>query len=591
MIALVACGGGPGAKAQPDPVKIEAVTFEEGGETIRKIPLGDKFSGSELTYTAESSNKAMATVMVDNEEDILTVTAVGAGEATITVTAADSQDRTASQTFKVTVKPTTSEPEPGAPTARPGAPDSVDVDQGETETVTLSRVFTGEDLEFSVTSTDTDVATASISDDGILTISARSPGEATVTVTATNDDGNVAHEITVTVPEPVTTTPEPPTTSATLTIKLGESAKRTLSAKQTLRAPAGGGVRVEPSPDGETGNVWLITALKKGTHTIAIFSGGATPEKVGSIVVEVPNSPPVRRHDVEHPVSVAPTLVASLYTTNTDFYGYFDDPDNDMLRFRVGSKPSWVLIDSRDGFVKTTDSNEGDDTPKATGLTFEVLETPTETEFKVSIYAVDDSGGESLRPVVLTFPTTGGMIPRTRSYSVTQGSKGELNREGSLKIGPRLESPHTLMFMSDENGFVFANEWIKRWSDYLVDGIAAGTATDSSDINDPPVVGNIGKGFFAIKATDGIVAEWTSPSSSGLDRDPKVTLQLEKARSGSITIEYTVWVASKKKVDNTIPKGAIPVKKSTSKRLSVTVVTCSSPPDPLSDCYPGVDPQ
>ena len=103
VIALVACGGGPGAKAQPDPVKIEAVTFEEG-ETIRKIPLGDKFSGSELTYTAESNDPSVATVAVDNDKDILTVTAVGAGEATIAVTAADSQDRTASQSFKVTVK-------------------------------------------------------------------------------------------------------------------------------------------------------------------------------------------------------------------------------------------------------------------------------------------------------------------------------------------------------------------------------------------------------------------------------------------------------------------------------------------------------
>ena len=146
VLSLVACEAGPGTSAQPDPVKIKAVTFEKVG-TAREIPLGDKFSGEELTYTATSSNKAVATAEVDNDEDILTVTAVGAGEATITVTAADSQDRTASQTFKVTVKATTSEPEPGAPTVRTGAPGSFDVDQGDTQTVTLSRVFTGEDLD------------------------------------------------------------------------------------------------------------------------------------------------------------------------------------------------------------------------------------------------------------------------------------------------------------------------------------------------------------------------------------------------------------------------------------------------------------
>jgi hypothetical protein len=583
VLSLVACEAGPGTSAQPDPVKIKAVTFEKVG-TAREIPLGDKFSGEELTYTATSSNKAVATVEVDNDEDILTVTAVGAGEATITVTAADSQDRTASQTFKVTVKATTSEPEPGAPTVRTGAPGSFDVDQGDTQTVTLSRVFTGEDLEFTVASNDTDVATAS-EDAGILIISARSPGEATITVTATNDDGNAEHEITVNVPTPVTTTPEPPTTSATLTIKLDESAKRTLSAKQTLQAPAGGGVRVEPSLDGETGNVWLITALKKGTHTIAIFSGGATPEKVGSIVVEVPNSPPVRKHDEEHRTLNTDDLAntSGLYNTvaaSLNLYDFFDDPDEDRLRFRVGSKPSWVLIDSTDGFVKTTDDADTTDV-EATDLTFEVLETPTAVEFKVSIYAVDDSGSVSLRPVVLTFPTTN-MIPRIRSYSVQQGSKGEL---GTLKVGPRLGVPHEVTFTRSDGttGFQFANKFIEKWSDYLDDSVAAGTVTSEPDA---PIVGS---SFFAIKATDGIVAEWIS-STSGLDGDPEVTLQLEKARSGSITIEYTVWVASKKKVDNTIPDGAIPVKKSTSKRLSVTVVTCSSPPDPLSDCYPGVDP-
>ena len=196
VLSLVACEAGPGTSAQPDPVKIKAVTFEKVG-TAREIPLGDKFSGEELTYTATSSNKAVATVEVDNEEDILTVTAVGAGEATITVTAADSQDRTASQTFKVTT-------EPGAPTVKDGAPTSVDFEAGEstTKTVTLSQVFEGDDLTYSAPeSDDTDVAIASISN-RVLIIRAGDPGEATITVTATNAKGEAEHEITVTVPEP-----------------------------------------------------------------------------------------------------------------------------------------------------------------------------------------------------------------------------------------------------------------------------------------------------------------------------------------------------------------------------------------------------
>ena len=84
---LVGCGAGPGAKAQPDPVKIRMCPASIGRD--RQVSLGDKFSGEELTYTATSSNEAVATVEVDNAEDILTVTAVGAVKATITVTAAD----------------------------------------------------------------------------------------------------------------------------------------------------------------------------------------------------------------------------------------------------------------------------------------------------------------------------------------------------------------------------------------------------------------------------------------------------------------------------------------------------------------------
>ena len=594
---LAACGAGPGAKAQPDPVKIKDVVFEKIRADDVKITLGDKFSGSELTYTATSNDKAVATVAIDNDDDILTVTANGAGEATITVTAADSQDRTASQTFKVTVKATTSEPEPGAPTVRTGAPGSFDVDQGDTQTVTLSRVFTGEDLEFTVASNDTDVATAS-EDAGILTITARSPGDATITVTATNDDGNAAHRITVTVPLPVTAIPEPTSANnpsncqSPLTIKLNEIAKCKLPSKATLKAappPSGdgevAGVEVRESTDDDEADVWIIGARKKGTYTVTIFSGSASPERIGEITVVVPNSPPVRNTKVA-PASTTITISGEPATGATysaalangdGLSTYFTDADGgdeDRFRYIIGKKPVWLLIDAQDGFVVT--SND------ANTLTFEVLEKVTEN-FQVTIYANDESE-RSLQSVVLTFPAGTGLTPRVRDYEVTQGSNGDLNKDGALKVGPRLGVPHEVMFTRslDGPGFRFANRLIETWEDSLDNDVTAGSAMDSSAITDSH--DDIGKGFFAIKATDGIVAEWAdTPDLAG---DPKVTLTLEKARSGSITIEYTLWVASKKKVAGSVdvPEDATPVKKSTSKRLSVTVVTCSSPPDPLTAC-------
>ena len=581
-MALLACGAGPGATKTQDPVGFKNIELRQ--DSTSEISLVNTFSGSDLTFSAASNRPAVATVTVDNDKDTLTVEAVGAGSATITVTAANSQG-SASQTFTVTVPEP--EEEEAAPTVRPDARASVVVDQGQTETVALSGVFTGENLTFEAESSDTGVATASVSS-GTLSITAVSPGTATVTVTATNAQGNVEHEIAVTASEPEDN--QPTRSSANLTIELNRSAKHTLASGQTLETPAGGGVEVEPSPDGETGNVWLITALKKGTHTIAIFSGGATPEKVGSIVVEVPNSPPVRKHDVDHPK--LPTTggiedTNNLYNTVTsalDLYSFFNDPDGDELRFRVGGKPSWVLINSKDGFVKTANT-EGF---QATDLTFEVLEkpadkTPAVTKFDISLYAVDDSGSISSRPVIITLPAAADMTPRKRAYSVQQASNGNL---GTLEVGPRLGVDHTVTFNAPtgETGFAFANDLVERWKDHLNDGQPAGIITEEPS----PAVGS---SFFAIKASDGIVAAWDDPAFDTNDGTPKVTLNLEKARSGWIDIEYTLWKATDPKAvgGNSPPTDDTPDKVSAKRRLTVRVVTCSSPPNPLSDC-PGEDP-
>ena len=291
VLALAACEAGPGSTPQADAKVIGNIAFQQG-ETLRRIPLGDKFTGKDLTYSATSDKPSVATATVDNDADTLTVTAVGAGTATITVTAKNPKGE-AKQSFTVTVPQPASEEE--APTVRTGAITSVDVAQGGTQTVTLSTVFDGANLSYAVSLSATAVATASESN-GTLTIRGVSVGPATVTVTATNTAGSSpAHAITVTVTAPVTTTPETPTTSSgTLTIKRGESAKRTLSAGQTLKSPDVDAVAVEPSGTG-AGNVWIIFAIKKGTYTIAIFNGDGTSQSRG-IVVVIPNSLPLRLH-------------------------------------------------------------------------------------------------------------------------------------------------------------------------------------------------------------------------------------------------------------------------------------------------------
>ena len=607
VITLAACGAGPGAKVQPDPVTIKDVVFEKVGADDVKIPLGDKFSGSELTYTATSSKETVATEAVDNDEDILTVKAVGAGEATITVTAADSQDRTASQTFKVTVKPTTSEPEPGAPTVRTGASGSVDVDQGETETITLSRVFTGEDLEFTVASNDTDVATAS-EDAGILTITARSPGVATITVTATNDDGNAAHRITVTVPPPVTATPEPetPTTNnpsscqSPLTIELNRIAKCKLPSKATLKEPPGGGIEAKQSAatDEKEANIWIIRAHKKGTHPVTIFSGDASPVKTGEITVIVPNSPPTRNTTPDPPRSELAGSVSPYTATALDLRSYFDDaddtsldadPDIEPLRYSVETKPDSILIDATDGFLKIG-NNDG-----AATLTFEVLEEITE-DFQVTIHANDDSGEQSQQSVVLTFgPTTdSSLTPRPVTYPVMQKATGELNEEGTLEVGPRLGESHTVTFGG--TGFLFAETESDKLiaADKLISGHTVTTNGNGVHIKRqdgtyaPPLPDERldaskteGTDYFIIKSTGAVVLDGSNVT---LNDTPSVTFQLKKGSTGSIIIEYQVWALIRAPREEEDRDEVDTRKVRDSKTLSISVVTCNSPPDAIGDC-------
>ena len=552
-LALVACGGGPGS--QPEPKQIGNIAFEQG-EKVRTIPLSDKFNGSDLTYSATTSNRSVATVTVDNTADTLTVTAVGAGTATITVTAKNSRGE-AKQTFTVTVPQPEDEEE--APTVRTGARASVAVDRGGTETIILSGVFTGENLEFRVSSSAPTVATASESggtltitgvsvgsatitvtatnaagsspahaiavtvaepedeeeaptvrtgattsvdvaqggtqpvtlstvfdganltyvvsssadtvataseSGGTLTITGVSVGSATITVTATNTAGSSpAHAIAVTVTAPVTTTPTtPPPTTSTLTIELGESAKHTLSAGQTLQAPSGGGVEVEPSPDGETGNVWLITAKKKGIHKGTILSAG---KAVGKITVEVPNSRPLRTDD-DHPnvieiVTNKANLAASTTPALPDLDSFFTDADDDPettdvneepLSYRIEDKPSWFLIETEDGFL-----TDADGTNAEFDLGYEVLSSvkrsvEKEYDFTVSLYA-SDGEDESTRPLVLKFAVpSGGLTPLPVSHTLNQRGarynfynvKLDNPPANRLDVGPRRGVDHPVMF-------------------------------------------------------------------------------------------------------------------------------------------------
>ena len=591
-------------------------------DATRTVRLGDKFSGANLTYRASSSNVRVATVSVNNTADTLTVTAVGAGTATITVTATAQGRAAQTQTFTVTV------PQPAdeevAPTVRTGATTSVDVAEGGTQSVTLSTVFDGAGLTYVVSSSADTVATASESG-GTLTITGVSVGTATITVTATNTAGSSpAHAIAVTVSAPVTTTPPPTTTpTSTLTIELGESAKRTLAAGQTLEPPASDGVDVERSSDGEPGNVWIITAKEKGTHKVTILSAGKV---VGEITVEVPNSRPLRTAAAHPNVLELALNKANLNASTTtpplpDLDSFFTDEDaNDNKFYRIEDKPSWFLIETKNGFLTDADDTNTD----VFDFGYEVLKAVKRSveedyDFTVSLYA-SDGEDESTRPLVLKFAVpTAGLSPSEETYSLNQrGAMFNFHNvaldnppANRLDIGPRRGVDHTLTFTLTDPantgavGFGFANTLRTKWFDdgkLETEAVPATTTAHylGEDGNyNPPLpdeqgTGNVGgrvqgANYFVLKSTGAVVAKWAD--TPALDGTPGVVFKLkETGSSGTIRIEYYLWTLSRdRRTVDTVTEAwddaSLPTtKRIDSRTLTISVVTCSSPPDPIASC-------
>ncbi len=197
-VTVTATNGGGSAEqgflvtvVPPAPVavgSIEAVTIIE--DATHAEDAASYFEGEGVTYAADSSDEAVATVEVDGSE--VTVTAVAAGSATVTVTATNGGG-SAEQGFLVTVVPP-------APVAV-GSIEAVTIIEDATHAEDAASYFEGEGLAYGAVSSDTEVATVEV-DGSEVTVTAVAAGSATVTVTATNGGGSAEQGFLVTVVPP-----------------------------------------------------------------------------------------------------------------------------------------------------------------------------------------------------------------------------------------------------------------------------------------------------------------------------------------------------------------------------------------------------
>ena len=177
--------------------KIPDLTVTAGGtESVDASSYFRDPDGDALSYGAETSDAAVATVSVSGST--LTVIGVTAAATTVTVTASDPEGLSASQSFEVTVlnRP---------PEAVDKIPD-LTVTAGGTESVDASSYFRdpdGDALSYGAETSDAAVATVSVSG-STLTVIGVTAGATTVTVTASDPEGLSASQIfEVTAQEPV----------------------------------------------------------------------------------------------------------------------------------------------------------------------------------------------------------------------------------------------------------------------------------------------------------------------------------------------------------------------------------------------------
>ena len=312
-------------------------------------------NGDELTFAAESSDDQVASATVSQAK--VTIVPVSAGNADITVTAADPEGLSATQTFEVTVEEQENKPPKAVGVIEP----LMLVEEGPTVEVDVSGAFrdpNGDELTFAAESSDDQVATATAS--GVMvTIAPVSTGSTDITVTATDPDGlSATQTIAVTVEEQENRPPEPVGDIAPLMLVEGGPPVE-VDVSGAFRDPDGDELTfaAESSDDQvatatASGVMVTITPVSTGSTDITVTAtdpdGLSATQTIAVTVEEQENKPPEAVGVIE-PLM----LVEEGPTVEMDVSGAFRDPDGDELTFAAESSDDQVATASASGVMVT----------------------------------------------------------------------------------------------------------------------------------------------------------------------------------------------------------------------------------------------
>ena len=423
---------------------MEARTMEV--DETADLDLSPFFSdpdGDDLVFTAAVSDAAVVGASVHG--GVLTVGAVAKGEATVTVTATDTEGLTARQEFVVTV-----------PNRGPLATGSIagqTIEAGEVADLDLSGHFAdpdGDALTFAATVSDAAIIEASI-DAAVLSVGAAAKGTAAVTVTATDTEGLAATlAFAVTVPN------RPPLATGSIaerTFEVGETADVDLSDffsdpdgdalafTATVSDPQVAGIEV-------SGSELTATALAKGAATVTVSATdgeGVAATQAWSIGVS--NQPPHAVGTIEGPV------IGVDETRTIELSDYFGDSDGDALIYTAHTSNTGVAgVAVTDGVMTVTAVARG-----TAGIT---------------VTAADADGLEATQAFVVTVPNRApaavGALPEMRL------TKGGIRR---VDPTPGFTDPDgdLLAFEAASSRVQVAKVWVSK-GEVLVRALKTGTA-------------------------------------------------------------------------------------------------------------------
>ncbi|MCZ0933583.1 MAG: Ig-like domain-containing protein [Gemmatimonadetes bacterium] len=331
---------------------IPAVTVVANASTT--IDASSRFrdrDGDPLSYTAETSATAVASVAVSGST--VTITGVAAGTAVVTITARDPGGLEARQQADVTVRATNRAPE-GV-----GSIPAQTIETGNSASVDVTSYFRDADddvLTFAAASSDAAIATASVSG-SVVAITAVSPGTATVTVTASDPHGAaVDQDIRVEV-EQGNRPPQPSGTIPAQTVAAGEAV--TLDVSSYFSDPDGDALTYAPTSSNtgvatasRLGSEVTISGQARGTTTVRVTASdadGASARQDIAVTVTArqDNRPPEALDDIPvHFLEAGASVEIAMSS-------YFGDPDGDALTYDPATSSAGVVTASASGGTLT----------------------------------------------------------------------------------------------------------------------------------------------------------------------------------------------------------------------------------------------